>query len=349
MKLWSKVFAAAMTVVLLTSVQTKNVIASEEKPSTLQEIDMEIESLEIETLENETTLVSYEGELESLERLYEIHELRKGILHEELGGLEEKFERLRPLTPNNLLQAAVLTIAQKYVVLTDEEVATLVHEPLAAFDVLEGQYLLRDSYKKVEEALLDKQEALLESFQRVTEILEAQVARKEFLTTEVQVLSEEVVFAKGSIETLKDEKTALAEKIKAEEAYRKSTTFIWPTYGRFTSGYGYRTHPVTRSYSFHGGIDIANGTGTPIVASQSGRVVFSGWQGAYGRLIIIRHNSGLETAYAHLSGSLVSPGQWVEQGQQIGRMGNTGRSTGSHLHFEIRSGGSALNPMNYLQ
>ena len=99
----------------------------------------------------------------------------------------------------------------------------------------------------------------------------------------------------------------------------------------------------------HTGIDIANSSGTNIAASQNGKVIFTGYQGSYGKLIVIRHANGMETAYAHLSRISVSVGDTVTQGQSIGKMGSTGGSTGSHLHFEIRKNGTAVNPMNYLK
>ena len=121
---------------------------------------------------------------------------------------------------------------------------------------------------------------------------------------------------------------------------------IWPTAGRVTSYYGGRY--IFGSYSFHRGIDIANGYGTAIVASDGGTVVSAGYNGTYGNIIVISHGNGVETAYAHCSSMAVSPGQQVYQGQYIGAMGRTGRATGNHLHFEVRVNGSTMNPLSYL-
>ena len=116
--------------------------------------------------------------------------------------------------------------------------------------------------------------------------------------------------------------------------------YQWPTKGVFTSGYGWRWGRM------HKGIDIANNTGTPIVAARDGIVAFSGWSGAYGYLVEIAHSDGESTRYAHNSRLLVKKGQVVPRGSRISLMGSTGRSTGPHLHFEIRrAGGAALNPM----
>ena len=116
--------------------------------------------------------------------------------------------------------------------------------------------------------------------------------------------------------------------------------YQWPTKGVFTSGYGWRWGRM------HKGIDIANNTGTPVIAARDGIVSFSGWSGAYGYLVEIAHSDGESTRYAHNSRLLVKKGQVVPRGARISLMGSTGRSTGPHLHFEIRrAGGAALNPL----
>lgn len=128
--------------------------------------------------------------------------------------------------------------------------------------------------------------------------------------------------------------------------------FIWPLsgYTRVSSTYGYRTHPVTHQYRFHGGIDIPAPNGTPIMAAKSGVVIISTLGGSYGNHVAIAHGDGTRTLYAHMSSRAVSAGQSVSQGQVIGYVGSTGRSTGNHLHYEIWTGSSSssrTNPLNY--
>lgn len=126
--------------------------------------------------------------------------------------------------------------------------------------------------------------------------------------------------------------------------------FIWPVYGRITSYFGYRS--IFGSYSYHGGIDIANSYGAGIVAADGGTVVFAGratgsnW--SYGNLVIIDHGNGIQSYYGHCSSVLVSKGDKVYQGQTIARVGSTGRSTGNHCHFEVKIGGTSVNPLSYL-
>jgi murein DD-endopeptidase MepM/ murein hydrolase activator NlpD len=127
--------------------------------------------------------------------------------------------------------------------------------------------------------------------------------------------------------------------------------FAMPVRGafRFTSGFGYRRDPRGAGTRMHEGTDFAAATGTPIYSTADGVVTHAGWQGGYGRLIKIQHAFGIETRYAHLSNIRVSVGDRVSRGDRIGDMGNSGRSTGTHLHYEVRIGGTATNPMTYIR
>ena len=118
--------------------------------------------------------------------------------------------------------------------------------------------------------------------------------------------------------------------------------FIWPIRGAIVSPFGQRWGRL------HSGIDIAAPAGTPIVASASGRVAFSGSMGGYGLIVVVQHAGGLSTAYAHNSSNAVSGGQTVTQGQVIAAVGCTGHCTGDHVHFEVRVNGSPVDPMAYL-
>ena len=123
---------------------------------------------------------------------------------------------------------------------------------------------------------------------------------------------------------------------------------IWPTGGTVTSGFGWRISPWGEGSEFHQGIDIANSLGTPIVATADGKVVQSGWSGGYGNLVQIDHGNGIATMYGHNSQLVVSDGQQVRKGQIIAYLGSTGRSTGPHVHYEIRVNGKSIDPVGFL-
>lgn len=123
--------------------------------------------------------------------------------------------------------------------------------------------------------------------------------------------------------------------------------FIRPYYGKISSTFGGRK--IFGSYSFHYGVDFAGPIGDPVVASDGGVVVFAGTKSGYGLCVIIDHQNGYQTIYGHCSKLLVKKGDRVGQGEQIAKVGNTGRSTGPHVHFEIQVNGVAKNPMNYLK
>ncbi len=131
-----------------------------------------------------------------------------------------------------------------------------------------------------------------------------------------------------------------------------STGFIYPISGPITSPFGWRTHPIFKSRIFHSGIDIGGPNGGAIKASNDGRVIYSGWYGGYGKVVILDHGvingKPITTLYGHMSAITVSNGQNVKKGQQIGREGSTGYSTGPHCHFEVRVNGKPTNPLNYI-
>lgn len=128
-----------------------------------------------------------------------------------------------------------------------------------------------------------------------------------------------------------------------------SSGFRWPVSGRITSRYGWRRDPFTGRRDFHTGLDIRGATGTTIRAAKAGRVVYSGWMGGYGRVVVIDHGKGYSTLYAHCSRLLVSKGARVSGGQAIARVGSSGRATGPHLHFEVRYNNKAINPLKVLR
>lgn len=126
------------------------------------------------------------------------------------------------------------------------------------------------------------------------------------------------------------------------------TPTLAPTIGVLTAGYGPRTDPFTGRPEFHPGVDISTPAGNKIVAPAAGTVVKVGWETGYGRYVEIAHGFGLNTAYGHLATARVVEGQRVKRGEVIALVGSTGRSTGPHLHYEVRTGGKSVNPLDYV-
>jgi murein DD-endopeptidase MepM/ murein hydrolase activator NlpD len=127
-----------------------------------------------------------------------------------------------------------------------------------------------------------------------------------------------------------------------------TTPSIWPAKGAVTSGFGWRISPFGGGAELHQGIDIASEPGTPVVATADGEVVESGWGGDYGNMVRIDHGNGLATVYGHNERLAVNLGQRVQKGQVIAYAGSTGRSTGPHVHYEVRKDGAAVDPWRYL-
>jgi murein DD-endopeptidase MepM/ murein hydrolase activator NlpD len=144
----------------------------------------------------------------------------------------------------------------------------------------------------------------------------------------------------------------LEEDMKAYEAVlrqRGYTPTLWPVDGTLEGGFGGRRNPFGGpGYEFHTGQDIEAPWGAPVIAGASGKVSFVGWQNGYGQLVVLDHGDGLTTRYGHLSEIDVELGQTVSRAQLLGKVGSTGRSTGPHLHYEVRINDQPVNPLPYL-
>ena len=139
----------------------------------------------------------------------------------------------------------------------------------------------------------------------------------------------------------------LQDYLEEQKAVLNFTPSIRPVRGWISSGFGYRRSPFTGKREFHRGLDIVNRKGSPVVVTADGRVKFAGHNGGYGNLVVVDHGMGVETKYGHLYRIEVKVGDKVIRGQEIGALGNTGRSTGPHLHYEIVVSKHAVDPHQY--
>lgn len=221
---------------------------------------------------------------------------------------------------------------------------------------------LFEQLKAIRDKVLTEKQELEETKQEAEETkaqmeankqeLESQMAAKQKQLSNLQLAQQNVKDAYAQMIETEDDLMAQYKKAAAEYAAQSTYvggTFMWPLPAGnnvITCKYGYRTHPITGKYKLHTGIDLRASTGTKVYAANKGTVTTSGYSSAWGNYIIISHGGGVTTLYAHLSKRSVSKGDTVKQGDIIGYSGNTGYSTGPHLHFEISKNGETYNPLN---
>jgi len=240
------------------------------------------------------------------------------------------------------IQSIFLSLTNGYKEFTPDDIQGLVNSDLIGFESIKESFIKESDKKAILEGLNLNLDSLYKEVVANEGKKSEAVAATTTLSAEITELSATVTNLSGKVDQLASKKSEIEQEVKKQES------FIKPTSGRISSPFGYRTHPVTGRYTLHAGIDIATSSGTTVVASRNGKVVSAGYSGSYGNLIVISHGNGFETAYAHLSSINVRVGDTVSQGQMIGKVGTTGRSTGPHLHFEVRINGTPVNPSKYI-
>lgn len=177
---------------------------------------------------------------------------------------------------------------------------------------------------------------------RIDSLSDADIFRN--VTDKLDVLDRQIYTESKSFDQLKDLALSSRDRLNHIPAIQPiSDKYL----KQMASGYGYRSDPVYGTKKFHDGLDYSSDIGTPVYATGDGVVQKAGWDGAYGNAIEIDHGYNYLTRYAHLSKIDVRPGQNVKRGDLIGKVGNTGKSTGPHLHYEVRLNGAPQNPVNY--
>ena len=232
-----------------------------------------------------------------------------------------------------------------------------------------------DEYIATKESIAE-QEAQLELEQQALEQVKASIAEEqEAVSTLIHAKEEEIVYYESDITNKEQAVKAYEAEIAAQNAMIKELEatiaaekkrllaenksaisydggqFKWPApdYKRISDDYGMRMHPTLGVEQFHNGIDLASASGSRILAAYDGEVVAAAYSSTMGNYIMIDHGDGLYTIYMHASSLLVSKGTMVARGEEIAKVGSTGRSTGPHLHFGVRLNGSYVSPWNYIQ
>lgn len=274
----------------------------------------------------------------------------RGSIDEVTKDLERRQKMLESLSDQYLDEipaaAATGTEASAEADKTVKTISALVPEAAGLARIEARQIRFAELMTKVAQARTQKAEAAIRQFGLNPDILARQA-------TSAQGGPFESFFGSSKKDVRDPRFTKLAMSLGRMDAMERALAAI-PTsmpaaVMMMSSGFGYRSDPFIGAGAMHNGLDFKGPIGTPILAAADGRITHAGSQGGYGNTIEITHANGLVTRYAHLSGFNVKLGQKVARGAQIARMGSTGRSTGSHLHFEVRLNGQAINPRKFLE
>ncbi len=294
----------------------------------------------------------------------ELRQLQKKLntLERELSGKQELFNKrvvaFYKYGPQSFLE----------ILLTAQDFADLISKYTTVSYVVQNDLELIAELDRVKKEIEVKREAAevkteqVESDFRKTLDLKKQVSQEQVkITSKVNSAKQELlkiqsdrVKLEKALEELEQTSKEIETAIKKDQEQSGTVgqlgtgQMLWPVRGRITSNFGWRYHPVLRKKKYHSGLDIAVRSGTPVMAADSGVVLVSGWRGGYGNFVAIDHGNGISTCYGHNSRLLVRVGEKVAKGQKIALSGNTGLSTGPHLHFEVRLKGVPANPIPYL-
>ena len=300
---------------------------------TAQRVALTAQEAKVESAEER--VASYRGSIDEVTKdLERRQQMLESLGNQYLGELTEADAQAPSATETSQVEKAVKTIS------------AMVPEAAGLARIEARQIRFAEKMTKVAQARTSKAEAAIRQFGLNPEIL-ARQARN------AQGGLFEPFFGKSKKDVRDPRFLKLAASLGRMDAMERALAAI-PTsmpaaYMMMSSGFGYRSDPFTGAGAMHAGLDFKGPVGTPILAAADGKVTLAGFNGGYGNTVEIRHANGLLTRYAHLSGLDVRPGQMVDRGVQIGRMGSTGRSTGSHLHFEVRLNGQAINPRKFLE
>ncbi len=305
----------------------------------IEALDLDIQEIQKKIEDTNNQIVSLDSEIESLTRKSE--DLKIEIeKNEELLG-----ERIKVMESNS-------SLGYLEVILSSESIS----------DLFDNIYMVKQVVEQDRELLktLNDNKSELENNKKTVESKKKEV---ESLRVSLENNNKTLNDNKAKLEELKlkleQEENELEKEIEelakqvvlSDEQIGVISSGSWPVPGisRISSPYGYRIHPIFGVQKMHTGIDIPAPTGTPAVAIDDGVVIFAGVQRGYGNTLMIQHDDGKVSLYAHNSSLVVSKGDRVQKGQVVTRIGSTGNSTGPHLHFEIRINGKHTNPMPYIK
>lgn len=361
-------------VILITSVAFAN-DELKKKERELEELNQQIKELDA-SIENNKNLqydtnVKIKNVQTSIRALEaEIDALNKDIVDTE-QAIEQKTEEL---------EAAELKIAEKNLLLNDRLRVMYKTGTVGYLEVLFGAEDFTDLLSRIDmiQMVVVHDQNLIEFLKEQRDIIEAKkielesykqqllglfasklkkqdelsAALNRLIAYKTELRKDELAMGEMEDELLKqaDQLTEYIKKLELAAVY-VGGEMMWPVPGYYSisSLFGNRLHPISKEYRMHTGIDIESPRKTPLVAAQTGTIVFANWFAGYGKAIIIDHGGGYTTLYGHLDVISVKVGQVVVKGENIGQTGNTGYSTGPHLHFEVRMNGDYVDPLTYVK
>ncbi len=338
----------------------------EEEKEALKSTQQQFSSLSEQIKYLEDQLSKVEQELATLNRNVKNAEDLVGQAEEELTKIENELQERVDLFKERLKQIYQKGDVNFFEVLTQSSSITdflvrfellkkIAEQDMALVEEIDRQRIIAEE-KKVE---LEKKRdhVVLLKKQSEAKLAQLESQKKEQQAFLVQVRQEKSVIERALAE-LEDDSNKLASRIRAIQLSRSGSgltgpagKFAWPTpgYTRVTSDYGMRVHPVLRTSRMHTGVDIGAPSGSPAVVGELGEVIYTGWFGGYGWTVVVDHGGDVSSMYPHLSKITVKEGQIVTRGQEVGKVGTSGLSTGPHMHFEVREKGDPVNPWQYLR
>lgn len=331
----------------------------------------ELKSLSQQLRDLDSSIATVEKELEKLEDQLSTTQTKLAQTQQELNIAEAELaerseifsQRLVAIYQNgdvDLLEVLFSSTSITDFLVRFELLSRIAEQDMELLKAIEAQKAQIEQHK----AELEERRQELAGLKSRAETKRAELAaqRKAKEELRVQIATEKEAAEKALAE---QEKTSqeIAQRIKAIQAQRQKQQntqtasrnlggrFAWPVpgYSRITSDYGTRVHPVLKVKKLHTGVDVGAPSGAKVVAAEAGTVIIAGWFGAYGNTVVVDHGNNTSTLYGHLSAVSVKVGEQVTRGQQVGKVGSTGLSTGSHLHFEVRINGDPTNPWDYLK
>jgi murein DD-endopeptidase MepM/ murein hydrolase activator NlpD len=327
----------------------------------LSSIKTQKNSVLLEKEEIEKSIETAEKELDEIDKLLKISEQKIGSKQKELLTATERSENQYELLKKRVRvmyeqgDVSYLEIILQSATFSDflariEMIKDIIEYDEELFIELETNKNLLLKIKRELQAEQVKKEKLKEGIIEKTNELDENVkVRGEILE---ELTSQQGKYLEALNELEETSKKIGQELKKLQELNKRKYAggkLEWPCFGYYeiTSPYGYRIHPITKTKKLHTGIDIAAPYDAEVTAANDGVVVYSGWNGGYGKCVIIDHGGGIATLYGHNNSILVNVNDEVKKGDLISKVGSTGLSTGPHLHFEVRENGSTVNPMSY--